>query len=180
MVVNCYRLDSDVQQLQEDLREHRTRDDVAYALMDYDQSIQLPAGVSVKDCRRPSHEAEMGADIYKPLDVWLGEPEYNPFAFDVGMLGNLFRSHLSVRIATLLCSPSVHPPPAGRSQRGRGDGPHQRVHERHRGSRPDGLPALGVRLRGRASGLVASVVPSGRVGKPTEFCSLSCRCDRPR
>ena len=43
--------------------------------MDYDQSIQLHFDVSVKDCRRPSNEAQMGWDLYKPLDVWLGESQ---------------------------------------------------------------------------------------------------------
>ena len=65
--------------------------------MDYDQSIQLHFDVSVKDCRRPSNEAQMGWDLYKLLDVWLGESQYNPFAFDVGTLGNLFRVHFWVR-----------------------------------------------------------------------------------
>ena len=97
MVVNCYRLDGDREQLfRNDLREHRGRADVVYAFMDYDQSIQLPLDVSLKDCRRPADEACHGWDFYKPLDVWLGEPHYNPFAFDVGMLGNMFRVYLSV------------------------------------------------------------------------------------
>ena len=39
----------------------------------------------------------MGWDLYKPLDVWLGESQYKPFAFDVGTLGNLFRVHFWVR-----------------------------------------------------------------------------------
>lgn len=96
MVVNCYRLDYDIKKFQGDLCEHRSKGDVVYAFMDYDQSIQLPPDISLKHCRRPSDEACVGSDLYKPLDVWLGEPHYNPFAFDVGMLGNLFRVHLSV------------------------------------------------------------------------------------
>ncbi len=98
MVVSCYRPDYDVEQFRNDLRELRGGVDIIYAFMDYDQSIQLPPDVSVKDCRRPSKEAWMGLDLYKPLDVWLGESQYNPFAFDVAMLGNLFSSYLSVRI----------------------------------------------------------------------------------
>ncbi|PIL33380.1 hypothetical protein GSI_04000 [Ganoderma sinense ZZ0214-1] len=93
MVVSCYRLDRDHELFRNDLRELRRRLDVRYAFMDYDQSIQLPLGVSVKNCRRPSDEAWTGWDLYKPLDVWLGESLYNPFAFDVGTLGNLFRVH---------------------------------------------------------------------------------------
>ena len=96
MVVNCYRLDRDDQRLSEDLVDHRRRDDVLYALMDYDQSIHLPEVTSVKDCCRPANEAWVGAAVYKPNDVCLGEPAYNPFAFDVGMLDNMFRVHFSV------------------------------------------------------------------------------------
>ena len=96
MVVNCYRLDYDIKKFQDDLREHRGRADAVYAFMDYDQSIKLPLDVSLKACRRPADEACMGSDLFKPLDVWLGEPHYNPFAFDVGMLGNMFRVYLSV------------------------------------------------------------------------------------
>nr|VWO98560.1 Oligoribonuclease (EC [Ganoderma boninense] len=94
LVVSCYRPDRDLKKFREDLHELRRRPDIRYALMDYDQSIQLPLDVSVKHCRRPSDEAWMGWDLYKPLDVWLGETLYNPFAFDVGTLGNLFRAHL--------------------------------------------------------------------------------------
>ncbi len=107
MVVNCYRLDRDIQQFRDTLREYRNGINVVYAFMDYDQSIQLPLDVSVKNCRRSSDEACMGSELYKPDDVCLGEPEYNPFAFDVAMLGNLFRVHLSVRLC-LFCRTSTH------------------------------------------------------------------------
>ncbi|KAM5542863.1 hypothetical protein V8D89_003247 [Ganoderma adspersum] len=91
IIVSCYRPDRDHEKFRDDLRELRRGDDVRYAFMDYDQSIQLPLDVSLKDYRCPSTEAWMGSDLYKPLDVWLGETQYNPFAFDVGTLGNLFR-----------------------------------------------------------------------------------------
>ncbi len=108
MVVNCYRLDYDVQQFRVNLHEHRNGADVVYAFMDYDQSIQLPLDVSVKKCRRPSGEACMGSHLYKPEDVCLGEPEYNPFAFDVAMLGNMFRAHLLVKPCLCLFVPTFH------------------------------------------------------------------------
>ena len=98
MLVSCYRQDRIVEQFMRDLSELRREDHVRYAFMDYDQSIQLPLDVSVKECRRPSSEAWVGWDFYKPLDVWLGESRYNPFAFDVGMLGNMFRVYLAVRM----------------------------------------------------------------------------------
>ncbi|PIL33379.1 hypothetical protein GSI_03999 [Ganoderma sinense ZZ0214-1] len=101
MVVSCYRPDRDQKRFGGDLRELRRGTDIRYAFMDYDQSIQLPLDVSVKHCRRPSREAWMGCDMYKPLDVSLGESQYNPFAFDVAMLGNMFRAYLSEAIPTL-------------------------------------------------------------------------------
>ncbi|KAI0780198.1 hypothetical protein C8Q74DRAFT_1367958 [Fomes fomentarius] len=91
MVINCYRQDQDKQQLQEDLRKHRRRDDVIWALLDYDQSIKHPESVSLRHFRRPSDEAWVGSELYRPEDVYLGESYYYPFPFDVAMLGNLFR-----------------------------------------------------------------------------------------
>ncbi len=120
MVVNCYRLDYDIQQFRDNLREHRNGADVVYAFMDYDQSIQLPLDVSVKECRRSSDEACMGSHLYKPEDVCLGEPEYNPFAFDVAMLGNMFRAHLSVRPCFFRANPRLTPPLTGGSSNGPG------------------------------------------------------------
>ncbi|TFK89104.1 hypothetical protein K466DRAFT_545831 [Polyporus arcularius HHB13444] len=95
MVINRYRVDHDRDLLKEDLRQHRVGDEVFYALMDYDQSIQLPQECSLRNCRRPASESTFGAEIYRPEDCASGEPTYNPFAFDVAMLGNVFRFHFS-------------------------------------------------------------------------------------
>ena len=100
-MINHYALDQDhYGSLIEDLREHRQKGDpdVFYALMDFNQSIQLPADTCLRTCRRPAKESWYGAMAYKPLhsDVCLGEAEYNPFAFDVLMLGNMFRFHFTV------------------------------------------------------------------------------------
>ena len=100
MVINHYRLDQDHYSvgLEEDLREHRREGDVLYALMDFNQSIQLPADTCLRTCRRPAEESWYGAMLYKPVcsDVYLGEVEYNPSAFDVLMLDNMFRFHFTV------------------------------------------------------------------------------------
>ncbi|RDX55194.1 hypothetical protein OH76DRAFT_1397576 [Lentinus brumalis] len=93
IVVDCYRPDQSREHLREDLCRLRDSGDVLYALMDYDQSIQHPANASLKEFRRPADEAMCGSTMYRPYDVCLGEPDYNPFAFDVAMLGNLFRAH---------------------------------------------------------------------------------------
>ena len=97
MVVNHYRIDQDKALLREDLRQHRASDHVFYALMDFDQSIRLPQDCSPRQCWRPASESGVGAMIYKPNDTASGQPAYNPFAFDVAMLGNVFRFHFSVR-----------------------------------------------------------------------------------
>lgn len=80
----------------DDLRRHRQSGMAYYALMDFDQSLILPTDTDLRACRRPSAEALYGNAVYKPWDVSRGEPSYNPFAFDVCMLGNLFCMHLSV------------------------------------------------------------------------------------
>ena len=73
-----------------------------YALMDFNQSIQLPVDTSLKVCRRSYEEADYGAMHYKPDDAWWGNPTYNPFAYDVGTLGNMFRFHFSVSTRVLI------------------------------------------------------------------------------
>ncbi|EJF65250.1 hypothetical protein DICSQDRAFT_152498 [Dichomitus squalens LYAD-421 SS1] len=107
IVVNCYRLDRDMERLSEDLVDHRRRADVLYALMDYDQSIYLPHVTSVKHCSRPAKEAWVGYGMYKPDDIYTGEPTYNPFAFDVGMLGNLFRTNFSKAVPFVTALPAL-------------------------------------------------------------------------
>ena len=65
--------------------------------MDFDQSIILPVDTDLRTCVRPSHEADYGNATYKPWNGDFGEPFYNPFAFDVGMMGNMFRMYFNVR-----------------------------------------------------------------------------------
>lgn len=96
IMVNYYRYDNDLAAHQKDLPLHRKSGRVCYALMDFNQSIILPANTCIKTCRRPAQEARHGFGGYKPWDISLGEPTYNPFAYDVGMLGNLFGTYLTV------------------------------------------------------------------------------------
>ncbi|KAF7796730.1 hypothetical protein EIP86_007913 [Pleurotus ostreatoroseus] len=95
IVVNCYRLDGRLSRLGQTLRPHRRTDNVYYAFMDYDQSIMLPSETCVKTCLRPIAEWQYGSPQYKPPDIAPGQLAYNPFAFDVGMLGNMFRCHFA-------------------------------------------------------------------------------------
>ncbi|KAI0630185.1 hypothetical protein C8Q77DRAFT_1136808 [Trametes polyzona] len=67
-------------------------EDVYFCLFDFDISDALPRDVSVKTYRSDSIQTCYGTVSYHPPDAWHGEPDYNPFAFDVGCLGNLYRS----------------------------------------------------------------------------------------
>ncbi|KAI0369716.1 hypothetical protein BV20DRAFT_996622 [Pilatotrama ljubarskyi] len=91
IVVNCHSPGVEGEPYREMLRKHCRGGGVLYALMDYDQSLRLPQDTSLTSCRRPASESSAGAAWYKPTDIDLGEPYYNPFAFDVGATGYLFR-----------------------------------------------------------------------------------------
>ncbi|KAH9895154.1 hypothetical protein C8Q73DRAFT_644869 [Cubamyces lactineus] len=90
IMVNWYcrhdRLDSCTQRL----HDHYSSSSVSYAFIDFDGALQLPPTTSLKDCRRPADEALLRVPTYHPFDVCQGERHYNPFAFDVACLGNLF------------------------------------------------------------------------------------------
>ncbi|KAI0355669.1 hypothetical protein OH77DRAFT_1454160 [Trametes cingulata] len=95
IVVSCQSPGVMGDSYREALRKHRRSHEVWYALMDYDQSLLLPQDASVTTCRRPASETAAGAWLYKPGDVNLGEPYYNPFAHDVGMIGMMFRYYFN-------------------------------------------------------------------------------------
>ncbi|KAI0355662.1 hypothetical protein OH77DRAFT_1495961 [Trametes cingulata] len=80
------------------LSEHSRSPLAAYALFDFDLSLQLPLETDVKRCRRPALEAFIGKRSYHPADVYQGESHYNPFAFDVACLGNLYLYHFAEAI----------------------------------------------------------------------------------
>ncbi|KAI0821660.1 hypothetical protein BC628DRAFT_1422474 [Trametes gibbosa] len=93
----------------ESLRAHRAGSDVYYALIDFDQSVIFPLDAALEDCLLPLSEASAGANTYKPLDIHLAPPYYNPFAFDVGAAGFLFRRYFPVCIFVLSGSPHADP-----------------------------------------------------------------------
>ncbi|KAH9855099.1 hypothetical protein C2E23DRAFT_857839 [Lenzites betulinus] len=70
-------------------KEHRRARDVHYALFDFNAARLLPDS-SLRDCHRPRREAMSVSSMYHPLDVLYGDPTYNPFAFDVASLGNIY------------------------------------------------------------------------------------------
>ncbi|KAI0661354.1 hypothetical protein C8Q70DRAFT_710054 [Cubamyces menziesii] len=95
-------------------RAHYRSPSALYALLDFDFSLQLPLETSLRDCRRPASQAFDGKDDYHPADVHQGERHYNPFAFDVACLGNLFLYHFANAIpvvpllAVLLSKMTTH------------------------------------------------------------------------
>ncbi|OSD06695.1 hypothetical protein PYCCODRAFT_1382512 [Trametes coccinea BRFM310] len=95
----CYSADSN--HFSQSLRERRRADSVTYALYDFDCALQLPPETSLKDCRRPPMETTIGKPDYHPPDTWQGEVDYNPFAFDVACLGNLFVCYFANIVTTV-------------------------------------------------------------------------------
>ena len=95
--MNGYCPELDERECEGIIKEHLGSSDLAFCLFDYDHAIQFPHNVSLEECRRPSSEGEHGTFEYHPLDITLGEPQYNPFAFDVGCLGMMFLYFFSVR-----------------------------------------------------------------------------------
>ncbi|KAI0769460.1 hypothetical protein BD413DRAFT_558634 [Trametes elegans] len=101
ILVDCYSTDTANPQMGPILLEHECTNDVHYCLFDFDLSIRLPQSTSLKDCWRPSEESLNGMSPYQPPDITLGEPVYNPFAFDVGTLGTMFRVHFTRAVSTV-------------------------------------------------------------------------------
>ncbi|KAJ3518224.1 hypothetical protein NMY22_g13793 [Coprinellus aureogranulatus] len=64
-----------------------------YALMDFDIAIVFPPEAKRSACRLPSEMSYHGS-YPQPDDASQGEPDYDPFAFDVACLGLLFCSIL--------------------------------------------------------------------------------------
>ena len=65
---------------------------VKYCLMDFNLSLILPQGVR----RLPSKYAHVGISLYHPPDIWAGEYDYDPYAFDVACMGHVFASRFDV------------------------------------------------------------------------------------
>ncbi|KAI0355651.1 kinase-like protein [Trametes cingulata] len=77
-------------QIVDTLEEHlRDATGVVFCLADFDLSLQVPRDTSLRNCRRSSDESRCGFPLFHPYDTLLGEPYYNPFAYDVACLGKL-------------------------------------------------------------------------------------------
>ncbi|XP_006463400.1 hypothetical protein AGABI2DRAFT_120221 [Agaricus bisporus var. bisporus H97] len=76
-------------------RESRSRirlqwaDALQYCLFDFDLSMMLPPDTDRTRCRLPYRESWISSG-WQTHDTSQGEFDYDPFAFDVGMLGDVF------------------------------------------------------------------------------------------
>ncbi|KAH0583131.1 hypothetical protein H2248_011017 [Termitomyces sp. 'cryptogamus'] len=68
----------------------RSQGKLTYAFCDFDGSTMFPPSMSLDECRLPSHISFNTLYDQVPADTFQGEFDFNPFAFDVGMLGVLF------------------------------------------------------------------------------------------
>ncbi|RXW23104.1 hypothetical protein EST38_g2731 [Candolleomyces aberdarensis] len=69
----------------------RRRGQLMYAIYDYDLSTIAPEGVKIGEFRMP-YQMSWWGHFWRPFDTKQGEPDYDPFAFDVGTLGNVLCS----------------------------------------------------------------------------------------
>ncbi len=81
------------------LRDHRRDPRTQYALIDFNLSMIFDEDASELDCRLPAEAALVSATPFQPSDLWLGEYDYDPFAYDVGCLGNMFRVNFAVSVS---------------------------------------------------------------------------------
>ncbi|KAG5721941.1 hypothetical protein E4T56_gene18397, partial [Termitomyces sp. T112] len=68
----------------------RSQGKLTYAFCDFDGSTMFPPSMTLDECRLPSHISFNTLCDQAPPDTFQGEFDFNPFAFDVGMLGILF------------------------------------------------------------------------------------------
>ena len=79
------------------LAEHRRSSDVLYSLFDYDLAIPLEPGLPLSEYRLPAYMSWAGQPELHLFDTAQGETDYNPFAYDVACLGNIFLYSYAVR-----------------------------------------------------------------------------------
>ncbi|KAI0769464.1 hypothetical protein BD413DRAFT_477830 [Trametes elegans] len=101
ILVNCYSTDINKPRMAPVLVQHGRTNDVHYCIFDFDLSIRLPPSTPLKSCWRPAVESLIGMSPYQPQDIARGVPVYNPFAFDVGTLGNMFRIIFSTAVSAV-------------------------------------------------------------------------------
>lgn len=98
MLVDCYSPDIEIWKMDPVLDNHRrtSQPGAQYCIFDFDTSIQLPPDTCLREARRPARESRITVSPFQPADIDLGEHAYNPFAYDVACLGNVYRVYFSV------------------------------------------------------------------------------------
>ena len=74
----------------------RSEGRLIYAMFDFNASIMLPPTAKKEDFRLPYYESWVGTFSF-PCDTQQGEFDYNPFVYDVGVLGLELRRSFKVR-----------------------------------------------------------------------------------
>ncbi|RDX44624.1 hypothetical protein OH76DRAFT_1359251 [Lentinus brumalis] len=83
------------------LAHHRRTSRVLYCLFDFNLSVQFPQDKPLHVCRLIADPSTMSGTPYGPLDVSLGVYDYNPFAYDVACLGNMFRAQFAPIVGSI-------------------------------------------------------------------------------
>lgn len=102
-MTNFYSLMEYGERFSSRMQENRRDPRIQYALIDYNLSIMSGQDASEQECRLPADTAWVSALAFPP-DVLRGQYDYDPFAYDVGCLGNIFRFHF---VVSILSSASV-------------------------------------------------------------------------
>ncbi|KAG6808881.1 hypothetical protein H0H92_002482 [Tricholoma furcatifolium] len=63
---------------------------LTYAIFDFNLAIMFPKTSTAKECRLSYHRTWKTYESQRPSDTLQGEIDFDPFAFDVGILGVLF------------------------------------------------------------------------------------------
>ncbi|KAK0504293.1 hypothetical protein EDD18DRAFT_1132822 [Armillaria luteobubalina] len=66
---------------------------IKYVTIDFDIAIMFPPDTLPSQCRLPYTDSWLGTNNYNIHDTHQGEHDYDPFAFDVALLGYLFCCH---------------------------------------------------------------------------------------
>lgn len=90
ILMNYYNPESPYEIARPPADKHKGPPDIHYCLFDFDISCSFARDAPLDACRRPSRESFDGAPAYHPRDTMHGEHDYDPFAYDVGCLGNLY------------------------------------------------------------------------------------------
>ncbi|TFK91607.1 hypothetical protein K466DRAFT_659930 [Polyporus arcularius HHB13444] len=78
------------------LTEHRRTSRVLYCLFDFNLSVQFPLDTPLRECRLVTGKCTSFGSGYRPWDLSFGAYDYDPFAYDVACLGNIFRAHFAL------------------------------------------------------------------------------------